>query len=191
MYQITCPYCSNPLVNDGTFAGQVVQCPRCGGQMQMPGMAAPPVPPPIAPTTSGFELTSAGTSVRTSYRPSRRQSGANPVVFWGAVIFLASTVVFAAVFIASDINSGPTKASAYSNGYRYGHMGGKSSRNTGSPFSPGSDFQELELMVRVRHHEEFKNDPYASAPLPELGTSEYGDFREGFYAGYQDGFAGK
>lgn len=47
MYQTACPYCSNPLIDDGTLAGQIVMCPRCGGQMQMPGMAPPPAPPSV------------------------------------------------------------------------------------------------------------------------------------------------
>jgi hypothetical protein len=36
MQIVACPHCSGRVSNDGTLGGQVVNCPMCGGQFQMP-----------------------------------------------------------------------------------------------------------------------------------------------------------
>ena len=36
--QLACPHCQSPIVNDGSMSGQVVACPSCDGQLQMPAL---------------------------------------------------------------------------------------------------------------------------------------------------------
>jgi uncharacterized paraquat-inducible protein A len=46
---VTCPYCANPVLDDGSLAGQLVHCPRCNGHIQFSPMASYfPPPPPVA-----------------------------------------------------------------------------------------------------------------------------------------------
>lgn len=33
----TCPFCSGPIKSDVKLVGQMVVCPQCGGEVQMPG----------------------------------------------------------------------------------------------------------------------------------------------------------
>lgn len=42
MYNVACPHCNTMMVDDGSLAGQVVQCPTCGGHLTMPPFPAPP-----------------------------------------------------------------------------------------------------------------------------------------------------
>lgn len=45
--RINCPHCDADITPEASLAGQVVGCPQCGGQFQMPGaqiMAVPPLP---------------------------------------------------------------------------------------------------------------------------------------------------
>jgi hypothetical protein len=67
--RIECPHCQKTLNAPDHKAGQVVNCPSCGGQMQLPAASAPapspapgpaatppapaPTPPAPAPTSSG------------------------------------------------------------------------------------------------------------------------------------------
>ncbi len=153
----------------------------------MPGMAAPPVPPPIAPAVSGFEVASTGPSLRSSYRQNKRQSGPNPIVLWGAVILFASTVVIAAVYIAADMNSGPQQTTAYDEGYEWGHSFGELARNNGSGFDPDGSFQDQAVTSGVV---ELQSEGKHKGYMPKTGTPEFGDWRAGYYAGYKSGFAG-
>ncbi len=41
MQGVGCPHCGSVVTNDGTLSGQVVACPQCSGQFQMPVMAPP------------------------------------------------------------------------------------------------------------------------------------------------------
>ncbi len=41
---VPCPYCGTALWDDGSLAGQEVECPRCRGRLRMPGG-----PPPGGP----------------------------------------------------------------------------------------------------------------------------------------------
>jgi predicted RNA-binding Zn-ribbon protein involved in translation (DUF1610 family) len=47
--RIECPHCNKTLQAPDQKAGQVVNCPSCGGQMQLPAAGAAP-PPPQSPT---------------------------------------------------------------------------------------------------------------------------------------------
>ena len=50
--QVACPHCDGKIRNDGTYAGQVVSCPFCGQQLQMPALAgSAPVAPAVAAQT--------------------------------------------------------------------------------------------------------------------------------------------
>jgi hypothetical protein len=61
---VSCPHCGGIIENDGSFAGQVVLCPHCQGQLYMPPSAASSgdlshqaaAPPPL-PQRSFVELT--------------------------------------------------------------------------------------------------------------------------------------
>lgn len=35
-----CPHCSAPVIDDGSLAGAIVECPGCSGQFQMPPASA-------------------------------------------------------------------------------------------------------------------------------------------------------
>lgn len=83
---MSCPYCTNPFVNDGRFAGQLVQCPRCGGQMQMPE----PTPPPIAETANSVSAAIGRTTTR---KPKSGSHATLLLISIGAVL-IAATVVF-------------------------------------------------------------------------------------------------
>lgn len=49
MDQLSCPHCSNAVLNDPALAGQVVACPNCQKQFRMPGSVnASPVSPPTS-----------------------------------------------------------------------------------------------------------------------------------------------
>lgn len=63
MQTFLCPHCNAKIKHDGSHAGQVVSCPRCGGQLQLP--CSPPVPPDNSP----FE----GIDEDSGYRPRRRR----------------------------------------------------------------------------------------------------------------------
>jgi hypothetical protein len=180
MYQFNCPYCGHILVDDGTLAGQLVMCPQCHGQIQMPGNPAVVAsqPPPISPQPT-FSV-----SPSTSYKKKSRNE-AHPVVLWGTILFVVVVAVAAIVSISNEMSSGSTKASDYENGYAFGHQHGEIDRNFGNSFSPSSEFSDFVAETRWGYLKDKK------VPLPETGTREYGDFREGFYAGYQDGYAGK
>ncbi len=48
-HHICCPYCDTSVLDDGSLAGQVVQCPGCSNQFEMPiRKAQPAAGPPFA-----------------------------------------------------------------------------------------------------------------------------------------------
>ncbi len=45
MRHLACPHCQQRVLDDGELGGQIVACPHCGDQFQMPKGQPPPSPP--------------------------------------------------------------------------------------------------------------------------------------------------
>src|SRR5207253_1780799 len=42
---LSCPHCRKPILDDGTFAGQVVRCPHCRGKLRIHAQQQPVTKP--------------------------------------------------------------------------------------------------------------------------------------------------
>lgn len=81
--QIACPNCRRLMANDLSLQGQIVACPFCGGQFQIPAIAAPVHGLPTAGPAGSYS----------SPPPTRRKrKKRNRTAFW-LVLCLAVTVV--------------------------------------------------------------------------------------------------
>lgn len=71
--QVTCPHCRQVVVSSPELAGQVVQCPSCRGQFQMPSVPVAAIPTP-----------------QQSYRSPRRHTnqGVKSSALWIPAVFL-------------------------------------------------------------------------------------------------------
>lgn len=74
-HHVSCPHCKHLLIDDGTYAGQPMACPSCGGQFIMPGTSQPQPPPDHAgqPPLPGFSLTTSPLQPGDNNRSSRPQ----------------------------------------------------------------------------------------------------------------------
>lgn len=80
---IACPHCSNAINNDPQLAGRIVVCPRCRGQLQMPGLSAPLPPPIVAPQVV----------INTGSRP-RASNRIDPKVWIGIAVLVPVLLIF-------------------------------------------------------------------------------------------------
>jgi hypothetical protein len=76
MNMVLCPHCNAKIRHDGSHAGQVVSCPRCRGQLQLP------CSPQVAPDNSPFE----DINEDSGYRRRRRQQPSHAGL-WTLAVF--------------------------------------------------------------------------------------------------------
>lgn len=182
---ISCPHCGQPIVNDGSLAGQLVMCPICHSQLQMPApdvVLPPPVLPQGPPATSVPPpfISDSPEIIRRPQRIShvnvkRRKPSPNPLI--ATLIILFAITALSVAVIGSRRSSGSKDApdTWYDKGYNLGYESGQIDRNDGSRFNPM-------LGDRVAFYLEDKG------LTPRMGTPEYGDFLRGYERGYSDGY---
>lgn len=89
---VPCPHCRNQLIDDGRFAGQVVQCPTCQQQFQMPGRASTVTPAVAAPTQNPFAFGNSPASPATRFIAPRPKPSILPWVIVGVAILVVGGI---------------------------------------------------------------------------------------------------
>ncbi len=92
---VPCPHCRNQLLDDGRFAGQVVQCPTCQQQFQMPFQATPVMTNVAAPVQDPFAFSAKPTTSASSYIAPRPKPSILPWVIVVVAFLLLVGGVFA------------------------------------------------------------------------------------------------
>ena len=96
MQIVQCPHCATQVTNDASLKGQVVSCPRCHGQFQMPAL----------PQTVGANSSFEGIEEDSGYRPRRRREKGYTGVWVIAVVSLLG-VAFTALWISGVVQINP------------------------------------------------------------------------------------
>lgn len=78
MQTVLCPHCNAKIKHISSHAGQIISCPRCRGQLQLPH------PPQVASGNSPFE----GIDENSCYRPRRQRQPSYAGLWTLAVISL-------------------------------------------------------------------------------------------------------
>src|SRR2546430_3115776 len=107
-FSILCPKCNSLLQLEDHLQGGAVQCGHCSQPMQVPRMAARPIPAPASKVAPRTELPRSPIPVslnqRSGLRPSRLPSPRSnlvPILTWVGVIGVAAAVVVA-VFVEGN-----------------------------------------------------------------------------------------
>lgn len=102
---VTCPHCRQLMANDGSFAGQIVQCPHCGIELPLPSAGSLSLPQPATASFGGGE--GSPPSLLANARYARLRSGAKSA--WGlrlGVALAAAIIMFAVGFLVSQASKG-------------------------------------------------------------------------------------
>lgn len=89
---INCPHCGHTLTDDGSLAGQLVMCPNCHGQFNMPLVEPPPV--------QGFTPARVVSRSTPHRRRRSRKPDSTPYIVGGLLCTLVAIVAVAGAVVA-------------------------------------------------------------------------------------------
>jgi len=185
MIAVKCPHCQAAIRCDDRFAGQVVLCPTCKKQLQMPTVAQP-LPaqasaglPDSAPTEEQNFTWTPGDTQRSSTRystsrthTSRRKKTDPTLYIVGGVLVVVAVLGIALVGGGGLGSKGhSSQPAAYEQGHAMGKAIGEVHRNYGT--------NDIDKAKETLDSPEIK-----PGDIPKIGTPEYGDFIKGFEEGY-------
>ena len=86
---VSCPHCHTAVHSDPQLAGQVVVCPNCNGQFQMPGSVPQAIPAFPSPPNQSFPVFDSGSRSKTNRKQQSQTTNMLPVLVIGGAIGLS------------------------------------------------------------------------------------------------------